>query len=384
MAFHSVLPIVNLQVKFLSKFGVQLIHFNPKKNQFASTSSTFRNQIKKWIVPITVWIIFLNGCHAIFFREDVSKKFVELFTLAAATGNVAVWKVLGHPDPFVSCMNMMLDFEKNGTHRLGFLLLHDDVFLSSWKLGVRVCGWSALSISAFVPFGMMLICFYDPSLPPFLGSVLPLWNEHTNLATKFVHIAVNLWQTWAIYCFGFTFCLTVGQILFGTLLSVTMNITALIRSLKHHATKITIVQVNFFQQVEILVSHLNLCFRPAVLPGILLYAVSVNIFCIYLTVSTKFDIQEHVGNAIFPFMAIETAVALLGFGLVAGLANKRSTACTQNMKRTVTRTDVVLKKIVNGLAPIKVRFGNNFIEVTTPLVTTAFCAKSTVRLLLLD
>lgn len=119
MSFHSVVPVMNLQVKLLSKFGIQLIHFNPKRKEFTLTYSTFRNRIKIWIVLISVAVLFFNGCYAIFFREDVPKMFVEVFTIATAPALLVTWKVLLYPDPFVSCVNMMLHFEKNEFRQLG-------------------------------------------------------------------------------------------------------------------------------------------------------------------------------------------------------------------------------------------------------------------------
>ncbi|OXA38603.1 hypothetical protein Fcan01_26522 [Folsomia candida] len=152
--------------------------------------------------------------------------------------------------------------------------------------------------------------------------------------------------------------------------------------------KISKIGIQYYKQVEILISHLNYCFQPVVLPAILLYAVSVNIFCTFLTVSTKFRLLEHIGNATFPLMAVVTRLVLLALGLIAGLANKRSITCVVQMRKSfLSKTaleNIVLKKMTRALAPMKIRFGNNFITVSTLLVMTAFCARSTVRLLLMD
>lgn len=166
------------------------------------------------------------------------------------------------------------------------------------------------------------------------------------------------------------------------------GISCYCRFLKFSSTKLTKIPVIFYQQLEIVVLHINLSYRRIVLPAILFYAVSVNVFCTYLTLANKLDLLEHIGNAIFPIMAAETGLALFGFGLIAALANKRSSRCINQMKSAPSskafRDGVILKKTVGGLVPLKIRYGNNFVSVYSPLVMNAFCTKGTARLLIMD
>lgn len=73
-------------------------------------------------------------------------------------------------------------------------------------------------------------------------------------------------------------------------------------------------------------------------------------------------------------------------GWLSGLLNIKSKRCIANLARFWVETGVKdpwASKRIKALSPIKVRFGNSFIEMKTGLVILSFCLLQTVRLLLI-
>ncbi|OXA46157.1 hypothetical protein Fcan01_19062 [Folsomia candida] len=274
MMFSSVVPLVQLQLKYLSNLGLQLIKWNAKRHQFFSTGSNQRN-IR--LVLGTLFVIVLNGFYTIFLQRHHARSLVQLFTAAFATALAITSTILCKPDPFVYLMNMTIQFEAKCFPKLESAPLWKIDYMSGWRLALWFCCWSTLLVSIVGPSCVIAITLYQPNLPPFLGSMLPIWENDTPCAAV-MHMAVSLYQAWTLYVLGIAFSLAVGHIFFGILLSVTMYITSLTRTLGwNSSSKISKIGIQYYKQVEILISHLNYCFRPVVLPAILLYAIAVNI-----------------------------------------------------------------------------------------------------------
>lgn len=136
-----------------------------------------------------------------------------------------------------------------------------------------------------------------------------------------------------------------------------------------------------YNHLRIVTSHMNLSFRSGILPSIFFYLVILNILSSYLTLSLKvFDL----GDLLFPFMVGETSLGILGLGTMAGLVNLTSTRFIAKVKsRMAGNTNLTHRKVAKACAPLKIRFGSNFVEISTPLVASNFCLRSTVRLLLM-
>lgn len=114
--FSSVVPLVQLQLKYLSNLGLQLIKWNAKRHQFFSTGSNQRN-IR--LVLGTLFVIVLNGFYTIFLQRHHARSLVQLFTAAFATALAITSTILCKPDPFVYLMNMTIQFEAKCFPKLG-------------------------------------------------------------------------------------------------------------------------------------------------------------------------------------------------------------------------------------------------------------------------
>lgn len=166
-------------------------------------------------------------------------------------------------------------------------------------------------------------------------------------------------------------------------------------SIKRHPLS-TILQL--YKHLEILGLHLNLTFQDSILPATLLYLLTINILSTYLSISFQRSFKgfENVAHLIFPMFAIETTVAILGLGTMACLVNKRSAQCITRVRKVALSLESWQKnekqrsgnkfycKVVKARRPLKIRFASSFVAVSTPLVMISFCAKTTVRLILVQ
>lgn len=159
------------------------------------------------------------------------------------------------------------------------------------------------------------------------------------------------------------------------------------------STESLTIALNLYDQLSIQVGQFNLCFRQIVLPAILTYTISVKILGTYLTLRLSANFFENLGNFLWPVLAWESFLVILGLGTTAGLINKASKQIVVKMKCALF--DVIvqngglrkdsryLRRMISGSRPMKIRFGSNFVEILTPFVMTCFGIKSLVRLLLL-
>jgi len=158
-----------------------------------------------------------------------------------------------------------------------------------------------------------------------------------------------------------------------------------------------LVQVCKYRRLGVLELSMNSCFRRVFLPAAIFHISVINVFGMLLTVSifheggsNKSNRASHgegsLGKAVFPMMMVQGYVAILVLGTLAGALNKTSKAVLgklrQDYYQKIGRDAYFLAKW-KSCAPIKVRFANNFVEMSTPLVILCFCLKVTVRLLLI-
>jgi len=104
----------------------------------------------------------------------------------------------------------------------------------------------------------------------------------------------------------------------------------------------------------------------------------------------KLDEASHggagLGKAVFPMMMIQGYLCILALGRMAGILNKTSKAVLLRLRQAhyqQIRKDAYFIGKWKSCAPIKIRFANSFVEISTPLVILCFCLKVTVRLLLI-
>lgn len=126
-----------------------------------------------------------------------------------------------------------------------------------------------------------------------------------------------------------------------------------------------------YKQLQILVCQINLCFQPVVLPAMLCCIVAINVFGASLTFSRMDRLLDHVTNLFFPFIAIESMIAIVGLGTIAGFVNKRSIQYVNRVKKMISMDDqrtILHRKMAKSSSSMKIRFASNFVAISTPLV----------------
>ncbi|OXA36607.1 hypothetical protein Fcan01_28629, partial [Folsomia candida] len=98
------------------------------------------------------------------------------------------------------------------------------------------------------------------------------------------------------------------------------------------STESLTIALNLYDQLSIQVGQFNLCFRQIVLPAILTYTISVKILGTYLTLRLSANFFENLGNFLWPVLAWESFLVILGLGTTAGLINKASKQIVVKMK----------------------------------------------------
>lgn len=147
-----------------------------------------------------------------------------------------------------------------------------------------------------------------------------------------------------------------------------------------------------YKKIQILTAQINTCFKDSILPSILLICVHSILLGTYLAISIREKLLDHVGNLLFPLCAIFAIGAVFGIGTMTGFVNKGSIQVIRKLRNVDvskcglenrSRNLKVIMKFSKSLSPMKIRFGNNFMSISTPLVILVFCARNIVRLLLI-
>ncbi|XP_035700961.1 uncharacterized protein LOC118433286 [Folsomia candida] len=372
MLFSRSIRYVKVQLNSLSLFGLDLACYNSDLSEFQPVrkASRFLN-LKIFLVFATTGGIVLNGGYTLVFLpvDGISHKiFILMFISAFTTGMCVVVPLLLRPLNYISLLNIQLKMEAGLFKKLEVPPI--------WKFCLEICHISAVISSIAVPAAVTVFALYDPTHAPYLGSLVRTSTNSCRIVKTIIHVALLLLQGWDFMIITNIFCIMVVQIFFGMLIFIAAFLSALTRSIKGRQLSIQ-EHFRLYRGLKILTSRLNFLFRGLILPAILLYAISCNVLGTYLTVSINSGIFEELRNAVFPLFAVETGLTILVLGRVGGLIHKRSKKCVLLLGRDKSR-------MAKSCHPLKIKFGTNFIDSSTPLVIICFCAKNTARLLLLE
>lgn len=110
------------------------------------------------------------------------------------------------------------------------------------------------------------------------------------------------------------------------------------------------------------------------------------IFGAFLTISFSHEISGQIALLVYPLIALDALGMTLFICYASGKANLVSHKLKKNWLRDLNckRKHTLLYKMIKAAAPFKIRFGSNFMEISTVFITLHFCFSSTVNLLLLS
>ncbi|OXA39967.1 hypothetical protein Fcan01_25303 [Folsomia candida] len=125
-----------------------------------------------------------------------------------------------------------------------------------------------------------------------------------------------------------------------------------------------------------------------VLPGIIRTGNSVNLLC--TQVSTSGFQDGHVGLVVFPVIVVELVILTAIFAEIGGTIYTTSGLVLTNLKRKQINgiydkgRKCLWMRVQRSMPQLKVRFGQNFLEMATCLNVLDFCVNRTVGLLLMS
>ncbi|OXA49723.1 hypothetical protein Fcan01_15437, partial [Folsomia candida] len=136
------------------------------------------------------------------------------------------------------------------------------------------------------------------------------------------------------------------------------------------------------------------CFNDSYQDGIIAFTIPglvtclIMVLCIVIRVST---LDGNVGLAVFPLIAVELVMLLGLFTRTGGNIYTTSGTILQNLRKRKHNKESFFKgrksleiKVLRSLPSLKVKFGQNFLEMATCINVLDFCVNRTVSLLLMN
>jgi hypothetical protein len=143
------------------------------------------------------------------------------------------------------------------------------------------------------------------------------------------------------------------------------------------------ILIGQYRQLQILEVLSNQCVMHRALPvtalGGIISQFLTSIVCIRL--HDKIQMPDFL---LFPALYFDCCILILLLFTVASLTFVKSKRILSNWKMSYQMKRKYFRKSLYMLTPLKIKFGGNFVDQSTPLVIQNFCLTSTASLLLLS
>lgn len=136
-----------------------------------------------------------------------------------------------------------------------------------------------------------------------------------------------------------------------------------------------------YKRVQVFEKLVNSCIRRRIFLASALGIPTFQIMMCYI--STKLFHSEHENNFKAVLFFWSYILALIFTVIIFSVAAKINNLSRNWLSRYRWRMERKLeRKVLKSLAPLKLEFGNNFVDALTPLVVQEFCLRQTVSFLL--
>lgn len=135
-----------------------------------------------------------------------------------------------------------------------------------------------------------------------------------------------------------------------------------------------------YRAIQILEVHLNNYGRIRIVPAFMSGVPFIEILSLFVIIKLH-DQIPFPGFLIFPEGFITAFTSIMVFETIAAVLNTKSIGVIAAWSQL--STGKVRRKEVRSLRPLMVKFGQNYIDRGTPLVSQDFCISQTVSLLLM-
>lgn len=232
---------------------------------------------------------------------------------------------------------------------------------------------------------LLILIIFQPCTPPFLLSMSAKCGEikWTHIGSTHAIVLFELWMCAQIFngaaptvffvCFAGIICLLNYFQLLGASIQES-------RCLEQYQENI-----RFYRRIQILEKHMNDITNVYILPALIIGVPLLQIVSQYVSITMHDDIPMP-GFVLFPIMSVEAIITNVVVFTPASWVNGRSTRILARYARKIThcvRKSVVVKER-KACTMLKIKFGSNYVDQSTPLVIQNFCLNQTMSLILIN
>ncbi len=230
---------------------------------------------------------------------------------------------------------------------------------------------------SLIPLILTALTLLSPCFPPLITSLLcrPIKSKFVWMNGPFSKIGFSIVE--------FALCHMATTIAnYYAIIFLVMTTSRLWLDCKNLSDSVAALedQILFYRKIQIYEKTLNSCIRYRIFLTLALlgplFQVSVGYALILVTNSGNIVILALCWLMYFVMFSVSMVIFS-----VTGLVNRVSWYWIATRRVTCTRK--VVRKAMRSLVPVRIQFGNNFVEPLTPLVVQEFCVRQTVSLLLL-
>lgn len=147
---------------------------------------------------------------------------------------------------------------------------------------------------------------------------------------------------------------------------------------------INITQIlKFYRELQLIGIQVNICFRTMLFPCLLAGCSIEVILSLYITIRFHSQLGQSPLISVFPLILLNSFVAtFLGTSIAANVNSKSSKLVERLMIVSKSRRNTLMRRKIDSLFPISVRFSSNFVDNTTPIIILHFCIEQAVSLLI--
>ncbi|XP_035707910.1 uncharacterized protein LOC118435654 [Folsomia candida] len=228
--------------------------------------------------------------------------------------------------------------------------------------------------SGFINLGRVIV---DHCAPPFLGAYFlkcPICsgpNPKVNYATWIPMLMMDFYFVFTIMHKGFFYPI---HVVFPTTGRMVDYLEIIIRNSSSESLRL-------YRGVQILEAQLNDYARIRVMPAFMSGVPFVEVLSLFVIIKLH-DQVPLPGFLLFPEGFITAGSALIVYETVAAILNTKSVQTIDIWKQRFSRGKAKRRE-VKSLRPLMVKFGSNYIDKGTPLITQDFCINQTVSMLLM-
>lgn len=236
------------------------------------------------------------------------------------------------------------------------------------------------AVTILLPSAMGFLVFLEPCQPPLLGSIILPPRSAFCLPDLGRKTATVTLVRLGLATFEFVILLYITVIaIFYVIYVLLGGIIFLWEECTHVFGRSTAAFVEY-RKLHVLEKLLNSCIRHRIFPMIAFFCPVVQILSSYLLV----ELHGHVNwSQLILFSTVFLDVLMLNVTIFSGCATvfKRSRRWLAKVKGE--KMSKMNKKMLVSMIPLRVWFGESFIDGITPLVIQEFCSLQTMNLLLL-